>query len=109
LGFLLTLAALGGGVYYGIEPARGYVKYYRMKEAMQAQAHFAANATDADIRRQLQARAKALGLPPDAQRFTIRRRGRPREVIVSTSWTDTLALPFYAVPFTYRPEVRAPL
>ena len=107
--FLLTLLLVGGAVFYGIGPARGYLKYYVMKDEMQVQARFAVNLSDTDIRRRLRAKATELKLPSDAQHITIRRRGRPREITVSTSWPDTIVLPFYTIPFTYRPSVRAPL
>jgi len=109
IGLLATLAVLGGAVYYGIRPAKGYLKYFMMKDEMQVQAGSASNQTDDDIRRRLRAKAGELDLPATAQRVTIRRRGRPREITVTTSWPDTIFLPFYAIPITYRPEARAPL
>jgi type II secretory pathway pseudopilin PulG len=109
VGFLATLAVIGILIYLGIAPARGYIRYYQMKDEMQVQARFASNATDADIRRRLRTKASELGLPADAQRITVRRRGRPREITVSTSWTDTVSVFLFAVPITYRPQVRAPL
>lgn len=109
VGFLVTLAVAGILIYLGIEPARGYLRYYQMKDEMQVQARFAPNSTDDDIRRRLRTRAAELGLPAEAHRVTIRRRGRPREITVSTSWTDTVSLVVYALPITYRPQVRAPL
>ena len=109
VGFLVALAVVALLLYGGIAPARGYLRYYRMKEEMQVQAGLASNAADDEIRHRLRVKATELGLPPDAQRVTIRRRGRPREITISTSWTDTVALVVYAFPITYRPQVRAPL
>jgi hypothetical protein len=109
VGFLVLLAVVGILIYFGIAPARGYVRYYQMKEAMQEQAGYATSLTDDDIRRQLRTKATELGLPAEAYRVTIRRRGRPREITMSATWTDTVAVLFYAVPITYRPQVRAPL
>jgi hypothetical protein len=109
IGFLVTLAVVALVSIGGIAPARGYLRYYRMKEAMQAQAGLASSAGDGEIRHRLRLKAAELGLPPDAQRITIRRRGRPREITVSTTWTDTVGLVVYSFPITYRPEVRAPL
>jgi hypothetical protein len=106
---LVSLAALGGLGYYGFDAGRGYLAYYQMHDEMLVQARFAVNLTDEDIRRRLRAKAAELRLPPAAQKITIRRRGRPREIIVSTSWPDTIILPFYQLPFTYRAEAKAPL
>jgi hypothetical protein len=107
--FLVTVAIIAGVAYYGIGAIRGYVKFYQMRDEMRVQARFAGNQTDVDIRRKLRAKATELGLPPDAQRITIRRQGRPRMVIITASWPDTIAVPFYGIPITYRPEARAPL
>jgi hypothetical protein len=109
VGFLVTLAAVGLAIYIGIAPARGYLRYSRMKEAMQAQARVASGATDDEIRHRLRATAIELGLPAEAQRVTIQRRGRPREITVSARWTDTVVVLFYPFPITYRPQARAPL
>jgi hypothetical protein len=80
-----------------------------MKDEMRVQARFAANLTDEDIRRRLRTKATELQLPSEAQRIEIRRRGRPREVVLTVSWPDTIGLPFYRWAHTYRVEVRAPL
>jgi CBS domain-containing protein len=59
--------------------------------------------------RPLRAKATELQLPSDAQRATIQRRARPREIVIIVSWPDTISLPFYRWAHTYRTEVRAPL
>jgi hypothetical protein len=107
--FLLTLAVFGGIVYYGIGAGRGYLQYYQMKDEARGQARLASNQTDAAIRGRLRQKATDLGLPPEAQRITVRRHARPREVIITTAWPDTIILPFYRLAHTFRVEVRAPL
>lgn len=107
--FLATLAIFGIIVYYGIGAVRSYVTYYQMKDEMRVQARFATNLTDEDIRRRLRTKATELQLPGEAQRVTVRRRARPREVVLTVSWPDTIDLPFYRWAHTYRLEVRAPL
>lgn len=109
IGVLITFALVGAALYYGIAPGRGYVRYYAMKDAMRAEARMAPGRSDPDIRRRLRERAAELRLPSEAQRITIRRRGRPREITITASWPDTIVLPFYTIPITYRPTVRAPL
>jgi hypothetical protein len=108
-GCVVSLALLAVGIYYGIPIGRTYIEYYQMKDEMKVQANFAVNIDDDTIRRRLRAKADELGLPPEAGRITIRRRSRPREVVISTTWPDTVALPFYRMPVTFRPEVRAGL
>ena len=107
--FLLTLAVFAGLIYYGIGAGRGVLTYYQMKDEIRVQARFASNLTDEDIRRRLRTKATELRLPSDAQQVTIQRRGRPREIVVTVSWPDTIALPFYRWAHTYRAQVRAPL
>jgi hypothetical protein len=108
-GCLATVAVLAVAVWYSIPLGKTYLQYYRLKDEMKAQANFAVNIDDETIRRRLRAKVDELELPPEARRITIRRRSRPREVIITTSWPDTLSLPFYRLPVTFRPEVRAGL
>lgn len=108
-GCLVTLALVAAAIYYGIPISRTYIQYYRMKDEMKVQANFAVNIDDDAIRRRLRATADELRLPAQAREITIRRRSRPREVVITTSWPDTLNLPLYRLPITFRPEVRAGL
>jgi hypothetical protein len=108
-GCLLTLVLLGVGIYYGIGIVQSYLRYYQLKDEMTVQARYAVNIDDDAIRRRLRAKADELALPAEAKRFSIRRRSRPREIIITTSWQDTLSLPFYHLLWTYRPEVREKL
>ncbi|MDH4043491.1 MAG: hypothetical protein OEW06_03450 [Gemmatimonadota bacterium] len=107
--FLLTMTVLGGIIYYGIGAGGGFLKYYQMKDEAGVQARFATNQTDEVIRRRMREKATALNLPPAAQRITVRRRARPREIFITTAWPDTIVLPFYRLVHTYRVEARAPL
>jgi hypothetical protein len=108
-GCLVSLALVAIAVYYGVPIGKTYVQYYQMKDEMKVQANFAVNIDDDTIRRRLRAKAEELGLPVEAGRVSILRRSRPREVVISTSWPDTLALPLYRLPVTFKPEVRAGL
>jgi hypothetical protein len=108
-GCVVSLLLVAAAVYYGIPIGKTYIQYYAMKDEMKAQANFAVNIDDDAIRRRLRAKADELELPSEARRITIRRRSRPREVVISTSWPDTLNLLFYRMPVTFKPEVRAGL
>jgi hypothetical protein len=109
LGCVLTLALLGAGVYLTIANIRTYIDYWAMKDEMRVQAQFANNLDDQSIRRRLRAKADELQLPPEARRITIRRRTRPREIVISTQWQVTLKLLVTGVPLTFSPEVRQQL
>jgi hypothetical protein len=109
LGCLLTLALLGAGTFLTITNVRTYINYWAMKDEMRTQAQFANNLDDESIRRRLRAKADELQLPPEARRVTIRRRTRPREIVIATQWQVTLNLLVTNVPLTFSPEVRQPL
>jgi hypothetical protein len=106
---LLTLLLAVVAIYYGTGAVTLYYRYWRMKTEMRTQARLAPGLDDDVIRRRLVIRATALGLPDAANRFVIRRRVRPPEIIISTSWQEILELPFTAQVITVRPEARAPL
>ena len=109
IGCLFTLLLVAVGGYYAANRGGVYWRYYQMKDAMRAEARLAPSIDDDVIRRRLVARADELGLPREAQRFRIRRRSRPREIVISTEWQETIELPFVQRVLTMRPEVRAQL
>ncbi|MFB3069247.1 MAG: hypothetical protein ACE1ZF_00995 [Gemmatimonadales bacterium] len=92
--------------YFGLPVAGMYVRYYRMKNEMQTQARFAPSIDDGTIRRRLLQTIDNLGLPVEARQLRIRRINRPREIIISTSWQETIILPFYTRVQRFRPQVR---
>ncbi len=101
--FVLVVVAV---VYFGHPVAGMYLRYYRMEDEMQTQARFAPSIDDGTIRRRLLQTVDALALPVEARRLRIRRIGRPREIIISTSWEETIVLPFYTRVQIFAPEVR---
>lgn len=109
LGCLFALVVLGAVVYYGWGAAESQVRYFRMLDEMRVQARFATNLDDDTIRRHLRDKIAELGIPEEARRITIRRRGRPREILITTTWQDTLQLPFRQLVLTRKPEAREAL
>ncbi len=101
--FVLLVVAV---VYFGIPIGGMYVRYYRLENEMKTQARFAPSIDDGTIQRRLLQTIDALGLPVEARRLRIRRITRPREIIISTSWEETIVLPFYTRTKTFAPEVR---
>ncbi len=101
--FVLVVVAV---VYFGIPIAGMYIRYYRIEDAMQAQARFAPSIDDGAIRRRLLQTIDDLGLPPEARRLSILRTSRPREIVISNSWEETIVLPFYTRVQRFAPEVR---
>ena len=109
LGCLITLAVLAAAIYISLVNVRTYINYWAMKDEMNTQAQFAVNLDDETIRRRLSAKADELRLPAEARRITIRRRSRPREIIISTQWNVTLNRLVVRLPLTFRPEVHQEL
>jgi hypothetical protein len=106
---LLTLLVVVVLVYYGLPAVTAYFRYWRMQVEMKEQARQSPGLTDDVIRRRLTIRAAELNLPPEAHRFVIQRRTRPREMVITTSWQVPLELPFTTYIWIARPEARAPL
>ena len=116
LGCLITLVLVGAVLYYGADLVAVYFRYWQLKDEMRTAARLAPSLDDATIQRRIRTKVDALALPTPAQRITIRRLARPREIRISTSWEETVViLPFcqhpkYCQPtLAFKPEVRAPL
>ncbi len=106
MGCLFVVLIVVAVVYFGHPIGSMYVRYYRMENEMQTQARFAPSIDDDTIRRRLLQTIDALALPVEARRLRIRRIGRPRQIIISTSWEETIVLPFYTRVQRFAPEVR---
>jgi len=109
IGCVISLVVAAAVLYYGMDLVRVYFRYWQIKDEMRSVARLAPSLDDATIQRRLRTKADALELPASAQRFTIRRLARPREIRISMAYDEAVALPFYQYTFHFRPEVRAPL
>jgi hypothetical protein len=108
-GCLLTLLVVILVTYYGFGIGQVYYRYWRLKDEMRTQARLAPGIDDDTIRRRLQHKVEELELPEEARRLRIRRTARPREINITTTYQDTLNLPFYRYPLTLTIEARQPL
>ncbi len=93
------------GVYSGVEVAEVYLPYWQLLDAMGTQADFAPSITDDVIRRRLLNKVDELELPAAAA-SELRIRRRSRQITISTTYQETLELPFVTRVVTLRPEVR---
>lgn len=109
LGCLFMILVVAFVAYYGINFGGSYLRYYKMLDAMKSEARLAPSLENDAIRRRLRNRANELSLPEAAFNFQIRRKSRPREIEISTSWTEPIELPFYVYMFTFSPVAKAPL
>ena len=105
LGCLFSLLIAAVVLYYALDIGRVYWKYYKLKDEMTTSARFAMNTTDDDIRRHLSGVARDLELPPEAQRFVIRRTQEPPLVTIRTEYRVTLELPFHNRILVLKPDV----
>ncbi len=101
--FMMVVVAVG---YWGVPIASSYVRFYRFKNEMQSQARFAPSIDNGTIRRRLVQKIEELGLPDEARQLQILRVTTPREIRISTSWEEVIALPFLTQTITFHPEVR---
>ncbi len=106
IGCLFSILMMVAVTYFGLPIAGMYVRYYRMENEMQTQARFAPSIDDGTIRRRLLQTIDNLRLPAQARQLRIRRIARPREIIISTSWDETIVLPFYTRVHRFAPVVR---
>ena len=107
MGCLFVVLIVVAVVYFGLPIGRMYIRYYRMENEMKTQARFAPSIDDGAIRRRLLQTIDDLGLPLEARgRLRISRTSRPREIVITTSWEETIVLPFYTRVQIFTPEVR---
>ncbi len=107
MGCLFVVLIVVAVVYFGLPIGGMYIRYYRMENEMKTQARFAPSIDDGAIQRRLLQTVDDLGLPLEARRrLRIRRTRRPRQIVISTSWEETIVLPFYTRVQTFAPEVR---
>ena len=109
VGCLLTLFVLIVGSYYGYHLGAVYMRYWRFKEAIKTEARLAPSIDNATIRRRLREKVTQLRLPDEAREIFIQRTLRPRQIVIRTSYQESVDLPFLNHTFTLTPEVRNPL
>ena len=109
LGCLVSLALFVAALYYGINIGEVYVRYYQMLDEMRSQARLAPGLTDAVIHRRLLDKADELGLPPEADKITIRRTPQPARIVIESEYSETLQLPLITPTCHFHPRAEEPL
>ncbi|MEZ4456540.1 MAG: hypothetical protein R2882_08335 [Gemmatimonadales bacterium] len=105
LGCLFSLLITVVVVYYALNAGRVLWRFYELRDRMESAARFAANQTDEQILRQLRADAVDIGVPSTAQRFQINRIRNPRQITISTTYEETIELPFVHRKVVFKPSV----
>ena len=108
-GCLFSLLIFVGALYYGVNIGEVYFRYYRLLDEIETQARLASALDDGTIQRRLQAAVQEIGLPEAAANVRIVRRGSPREIQISTQYSETVDLPLFHHTFQLHPNVTLPL
>ena len=102
LGCLFTLLLVTAAVYFGINVAEVYWRFYQYEDDMRSMARFAANAPSDTIVARLRASADSLGLPRDAARVIVRR--NDAKVILESDYYEHVELPGYIREIHFHPR-----
>ncbi len=108
-GCLFSLLVVVVALYYGINIGEVWYRFYQMQEEMTSQARMAPGLSDGVIRRRLQVKAEALGLPPEALEIRITRSRQARQIIIESAYDESVDLPFFNHTFNLKPRAEAPL
>jgi hypothetical protein len=103
LGCLVMTLVLVTVTYFGYNIGEVYLRYFRMKDAMEQEVRFANSRDDNTIRVHLSAVADSIGLPHDAGRVVILRQAN--RVSISSSWAELVELPLFVREFRFAPQV----
>jgi hypothetical protein len=107
LGCLVSVLLFGAVLYYGSHLGRMYWRFYQLQDAMKSQARLAPSLSDDVIRRRLGESADEILQRP--LKFTISRGGKPRKIVITTAYADTLDLPLFRRVFEHKPRAEEPL
>jgi hypothetical protein len=105
LGCLFVILILVTIAYFGTNVAEVYIRYYKINDAIQQEARFAATRDDDAIRGRLSALADSLGLPEDATHITVRRSAN--RISIETSYAERVELPMMVRTIHFRPHAEA--
>lgn len=103
VGCLFVLLLIVSGAYFASEFLDAYYRYYTLRDAMTQEARFAANRTDAMVRRRIRAKADSLGVPDDAV-FRVRR--NRNGIAIWTAYSEVVRLPIGTKTLTFEPTVQ---
>jgi hypothetical protein len=108
-GCLVSLVLFVAAVYYGIHIGQPWVRYYQLLDEMRVSARLAPTLSDGVIRRRLEAKVDELGIPAEAKKFQINRSGKPRRILITTEYSETVDVPLFTHIFVFTPKAEEPL
>ena len=108
-GCLFSLLIFVAVLYYGVNIGEVYFRYYRLLDEMESQARIAAGLDNGTIARRIAAAVDEIGVPDSARRVVVKRTLTPREITISTDYSETVDLPFLKHTFVFHPKATQPL
>jgi len=110
MGCLISLAVLVAVLYYGVNIGVVYFRYYRLVDEMGTQARLAAALDNGTIQRRIADAVKDIGLPDAASsNLQITRSATPRQIIIETTYNESVHLPLFNHTFRLHPRATEPL
>jgi len=108
-GCLFSLLVFVALLYYGVNVGEVFFRYYRLVDEMESQARIAAGLDNGTIARRIAAAVQEIGIPDSAARVVVRRTLSPREITISTDYSETVDLPLFQHTFAFHPKATQPL
>jgi hypothetical protein len=106
---VISLVILAAGIYYGIHFGGPWLRYYQLLDEMRVSARLAPTLSDGVIRRRLEQKVDELEIPAEAKKFQITRSGKPRKIVISTEYHETVAAFLIGHTFLFTPMAEEPL
>lgn len=111
LGCLGTIVVFGLIAWFGSRFINPYMHYEQFRDEMRSEARFGTSLPDSIILIRLRAQADTLGLPIEAKKISIRRRGgRPPTITISADYAEKITLPIFGIKLLhFKPKAEEPL
>ena len=103
-GCLFSLLVFVAALYYGVNVGEVFFRYYRLLDEMDSQARIAAGLDNGTIARRIASAVQDIGIPDSAGRVVVRRTASPREITITTDYSETVNLPFFTHTFVFHPK-----
>jgi hypothetical protein len=103
LGCLVSVLLVVTIAYFGFNIGEVYLRFFRLRDAMEQEARFAHNRTDDAIRLRIAALVDSIGLPDEAGRLTIIRNNS--RIMISSDYSEHVELPLLVREFKFAPQV----
>lgn len=107
LGCLFVLLLVAAALYFGVNIAEVYWRFYEFQDAMRQEVRFAAQIPDDRMKLHLSALADSLGLPQEAADVTINR--SKTDISVSAEYAEQVEFPLFVRQIHFKPHAEARL